>query len=340
MKAAAVAVLMCLVVLQARAGMGFRPKIAVAHWQSNTNDTGELNEETTLPEFPNITNEEDAFRRRDGSDGVPDQQLMQETFFPDFVNQDPIDRPITPLPPVENPTTPRVSFIVDDEFFGSVNSTSSEPGDNLCTLPLDPARLRIESILDSIDFSHVHNLSSLLQFVRIAFDGAKTLLPAEYANQSFSIDLSNETFAPFVYVINTNKSNAMAVTNKLRDVESLYNFTQREAIDLAQEMLDCINGGFVHHFNRPGFEILSSDWFVYNLNAVAVKCDSQEKLQVLFFSSLVEGKFLEDRFNFNTTTSLQNFLNKWLWTQFMDSLSCQPDEPSTTVSSSSTQSTP
>ena len=66
------------------------------------------------------------------------------------------------------------------------------------------------------------------------------------------------------------------------------------------------------YFNRLGFDILSRSWFVYNLNGVAVKCDNDDKLQVLYFSSLVVGKFLDHKFNDHSVVSLQKFSNKWL----------------------------
>ena len=95
---------------------------------------------------------------------------MQETFYPNFIKQEQINRPIDTLPPLELPTASCINFIVDDEINGSVNDTSSVAGNDLCEIPRDPTILRIKAIFDHIDFSKVQNLTALLGLVRIAFN--------------------------------------------------------------------------------------------------------------------------------------------------------------------------
>lgn len=238
---------------------------------------------------------------------------MNENFFPDYTSQRPIDGPLHPPIGILNP-----SLILGD---GSVNGTGSEPGDDQCDLPLNPIRLRAESILDDLDYRNISNLTGVLDLVREAFDGAKDIAPFEYTNQSLYIDLANQTFTPFVYFIEIPKARALQAAFKLTTVDSLYNFSNAEAQELGQMILDCQNGGFVKYYNWPGFEIMSPGWFVLNLNAVAVSCQNNSKVQILYFSSLVEGKFLDNQPTEETMMNAQLFLNKWLWTQFLDSLS-------------------
>ena len=237
---------------------------------------------------------------------------MNENFFPDYLSQRPIDSPLHPPIGILNP-----SLIIGN---GSSNGTGDEEGDSLCDLPLDPTRLRVEFILNDLDFRNLSTVSGLLDIVRQAFDGAKDIAPFEYTNQSLYIDLANQTFTPFVYFIETPKQNALQAAFKLTTVDSLYNFSNAEAQELGQLILDCQNGGFVKFYNWPGFEVMSPDWFVLNLNVVAVSCQDSTKVQILYFSSLVEGRFLSNQPTEDTMMNAQLFLNKWLWTQFLDSL--------------------
>jgi hypothetical protein len=240
------------------------------------------------------------------------EQVMRENFFPDYLDQRPIDSPLqTPigiLSPIIN-----IGNV-------AINGTSCVEGDGLCDLPLDPDRLRAETILGDLDYRNISNLTGLLDLVRQAFNGAKDIENHEYTNQSLYIDLANQTFTPFVYFIETPKANALQAAFKLTTVDSLYNFSNAEAQELGQLILDCENGGFVKYYNWPGFEVMSQDWFVLSLNVVAVSCQDSSRVQILYFSSLVEGEFLADQPAEDVLMNTQIFLNKWLWTQFLNSL--------------------
>lgn len=256
------------------------------------------------------------FKNRDGSDGPIDQLLMTENFYPDYLSQRPIDRPIRIPYGIFQP-----SLIIGNNSFPDMNQTEEDYGDYLCDLPLNPDNLIVEDILDDLDYRNLSTVREVIELARDAFWGSKDIADYEYTNMSLYIDMANSTFRPFIYFIETSRNNSLLAAFKLAQVDSLYNFTDAEARELGQMMLNCTNGGFVKYYDRLGFEILAADWFVFNLNVVAVSCQNVTRIQVLYFSSLVEGRFLRNQFNDSTIVAVERFFDKWLWTQFLDSLS-------------------
>ncbi len=259
-------------------------------------------------------------RNRDGSDGPIDQLLMTENFYPDYIRQPPIDRPIRTSFAIFQP-----SIVIGNNSMPNLNDTQEDYADYLCDLPLNPEKLRVEDILDDLDYRNLSSVSQVIELAREAFWGSKDIADYEYTNMSLYVDMANSTFSPFIYFIETPKRNALQIAFKIAQVESLYNYSDAQARELAQMILNCSTGGFVKYYDRPGFEILAEDWFVFNLNVVAVSCQNSSRVQVLYFSSLVEGSFLRNQFNDSSIVAAERFFDRWLWTQFLDSMSSYND---------------